>query len=112
VPYLEDGMFMLCFFNAYKLLSKENISEELKLENYYIRPNDNFPNPLIDACFLDMNFKSNNKGSPVKERVIDEKMLINVFLSHENQISCFIYDRKENEKISKLIKIKLMDKLI
>jgi hypothetical protein len=84
VPYLEDGMFMLCFFTADKLLSKDNISKRLKLENHYIRPNDNFPNPLIDACFLDINFKFNKKGNPVKENMINEKMLINVFLSHEN----------------------------
>lgn len=51
VPYLKDGTFNLLIFNKTEVLDDFNINENLQLNNS-TRPNDNFPYPMMDACFI------------------------------------------------------------
>ena len=52
VPYLRDGKFMLLVFDKKKKVNDVNLSS-LMGRTDYIRPNDNLPYPMMDACFID-----------------------------------------------------------
>jgi hypothetical protein len=93
VPYLEDGRFKLCFFDIKQILFHDNVSERLEIDKQYIKPNYNFPNPLISACFMNMQFKENRTNRDVNTGIIlDEKMFVNVFVNHRNLMLGYIFD--------------------
>lgn len=50
-PYLKDGEFKVLIFNKETELHDINISQMLGI-NEYNRPNDNFPYPHMDCCFI------------------------------------------------------------
>lgn len=51
VCYLKDGQFNAVLFNKDWEIMDINLSKTLKLDEYN-RPNDNFPYPHMDCCFL------------------------------------------------------------
>lgn len=51
LPFLKDGTFHLLIFNKKTVITDFEINKELELDNQ-TRPNDNFPYPMMDACFL------------------------------------------------------------
>lgn len=102
LPYLEDGQFKLCFFNKYKSLFHENVSKILGIESTYIRPNDNYPNPLIDACFVNTRYKENqDPHKPLNSEIImEEQMFVTVFFNQKNLMYGFLYDFKFKRMVS------------
>ena len=59
IPFLQNGQFYVLMFNEYMEKARHNISEHLGLGNEYIRPNDNFAYPMMDACFFNSKNKEN-----------------------------------------------------
>lgn len=51
LPYLSDGVFKLLVFNKYSVINDFNINDELEIDDQ-TRPNDNFPYPMMDGCFI------------------------------------------------------------
>ena len=73
IPYLKDGTFNLLIFNKNDVLDDFNINENLKLDNS-TRPNDNFPFPMMDACFIQ-----------------NEYLFVNIFMNKSRKMITFIY---------------------
>lgn len=51
VPYLKDGQFKIYCYDKNHDIGDFNLSEMLDIKEYN-RPNDNFPYPMMDCCFL------------------------------------------------------------
>lgn len=51
VPFLLDGQFHVNCYSKSKDHFSINLNQLLKIKEY-TRPNDNFPYPMMDACFI------------------------------------------------------------
>lgn len=89
-PYLNNGVFMLLIFDHEKVLLDYNINEAIGLDDK-TRPNDNFPDPFVNACFVDDG----------------DKIFINCFHSRELMLHHFIFSRVKNMIDSPIVKTKL-----
>jgi hypothetical protein len=82
-------VFHLLVFDKRKVIRDFNINEAIEIDNK-TRPNDNFPDPYINAVF-----------------VADDKIFINVFHSKTLMMYHFLYDYHENAIVSPVIKTEL-----
>lgn len=83
------------------------------MDGLYVRPNDNFPFPIMDACFTNLECQKNRQCCEKEEFDdihIDEKLFINVFLSQTNQMVSYIFDIENKEMIDKPFIISLSKK--
>ena len=58
-PYLNNGVFYLLIFDKEKVIKDLNVNDLVNSDQSYegelddrTRPNDNFPDPFINACFI------------------------------------------------------------
>jgi len=51
-PYLNNGVFNLLIFDKDKILNNLNINDLIGIDDK-TRPNDNFPDPFMNSCFID-----------------------------------------------------------
>jgi len=91
-PYLKDGIFNLLIFTSKGLIADYNINSALGLDNS-TRPNDNFPHPMMDACFI----KDNN-------------LFINVFMTKGLNMYTMIFNFKKQRIAEKPIIIPFQKK--
>lgn len=98
-------MFKLCIFSSEKELYHDNVSYRLGISHHYIRPNDNFPNPLINVAFINMDFKEYSLKNLYKNQghKINEKMFVNVFINYKNVMKGYIYDFERKVMIDKVV---------
>jgi hypothetical protein len=76
MPYFDDGMFHIRFFNKYRSIDDLNLYElypDCK-EGHSVK---SFCRPMIEACFLD-----------------DDFVFIDFYLSNEQINNYFVYDFK------------------
>lgn len=76
MPYLKEGQFKAILFNDEEELFDINISEMLDIKEYN-RPNDNFPFPHMDACF-----------------VTEERLFFNLYRTNLKQMVMSTFDVK------------------
>ena len=89
-PYLNNGVFKVLVFDKNQVLLDYNINEAIELDDK-TRPNDNFPDPLVNACFVDDG----------------DKIFINCFHSRELTMHHFIFSKVKNAIDSPIVKTKL-----
>jgi hypothetical protein len=73
VCYLKDGQFKALILNKQTELHDINLSKLLKITDY-IRPNDNFPYPMMECCFL----KNNMLFINMFQTITTEMIMINI----------------------------------
>lgn len=83
VPFLRDGQFNVVIFNTKRMLKMINLSEHLGI-NSYIRPNDNMPYPMMDACFVDK-LKVHDE-MPHFQRFEQEQLFVNMFVPKTQKV--------------------------
>jgi hypothetical protein len=82
-------VFRLLIFNKRKVIDDFNINEAIGIDDK-TRPNDNFPDPFVNACF-----------------VAEDKIFINVFHSKNLSMHHFLYNYHEKIIDSLVIKTEL-----
>jgi len=101
-PYLNDGVFNLLIFDKKKVVKDLNIneftkglqqqgSEQVEIDDK-TRPNDNFPDPFCNACFID-----------------NTSVFINLYHSKTSCMWHFTYSIVENKIASQIVKTELLD---
>ena len=106
-PYLDDGVFRLLVFNRYEVLAQANLNGFLNIDNS-TRPNDNFPDPMMGAAFIEYNnifvnvfyTKSQTmhicKYSFLHKKLVDEPILMRMEQSSRNFPLNTFYDDERN----------------
>lgn len=87
---MNNGVFKVLVFDKQQVLLDYNINEAIELDDK-TRPNDNFPDPLVNACFVDDG----------------DKIFINCFHSRELTMHHFIFSKVKNAIDSPIVKTKL-----
>jgi hypothetical protein len=132
VTYLEDGLFSVCIFEKSRHIKNVNISELIGIEKLYIRPNDNFPYPMMDACFVKIDLETRTQRSVINSQVFayailkepstrksgfqtmisEENLFITLFMNNDNEMKTFVYDFFNHNIIRKPVTTKLRQKPI
>lgn len=92
VPYLKDGVFHLKIFSATHELSDYCINDAIGLDNQ-TRPNDNFPHPMMDACFIENN-----------------DIFINVFHSRQLKMYNMVYNFSKKRIIERPVMVEFAER--
>lgn len=86
LPYLCDGNFKLLVFNKWQVITDFNINAELEIDDQ-TRPNDNFPYPMMDACFIQ-----------------NQNLFVNVFHNSLHRVYTFRYSILQKRIVNGTIK--------
>lgn len=102
MPYLKDGCYSLLVFNQSKVLDDIDLSQKMQL-GLYIKPNDNLPFPMMDACFYDIkNLEDDLSMHSATERRKKEKLFVTMFLGKDNKLMSLTYCYFSQQIISKI----------
>jgi len=95
-------------FSAMRKLDDVNLSMKLRY-SYYIRPNDNLEFPMMDCCFVDSrHIAGDNIILSAKERLHEEVIFVNMFITKTFQMVSILYDYKTQKVTSKDTKVDVM----
>ena len=95
-----DGMFHLLIFDKKKVINNVNLSEMMGRTDY-IRPNDNLPYPMMDACFIDNTHIMGQSAKMTNNKRIEGlRVFVNMFITRSNEIISFIYDFYTNSIVT------------
>jgi len=77
-PYFDNGTFRLLVFDKDRVHRDFNINQAIKMDTK-TRPNDNFQEPMMSACFVE-----------------NDTIFVNIFHSKDLQMHHFIYSVSDN----------------
>ena len=111
VPFLEDGLFKVQMFTKCKDMGRFDISQKLEIDNLYIKPNDNFSYPMMDACFVYESIDA-KKGALQSQLKSEETLYITVFQNKENIVKFLQFDYFYDQIVSEVLTAKLPSKSV